>query len=1470
MRLFMYIAAVLVLASLALAAPAGNVNLTATYQEPVQTPTAQLWPGVTSGYLSFNTKQDASLQVTRGALGLSSGTYWYLLDAADANQNRAAYTFQVRTKGPFAITPLAPSTGGMSTTTRFEIGVRTSATATCDWTYTTPIGDGPRNAMQSSDGLTHFSTNFSDNRFIAGESVPVRVSCRSTQGQNASIILPVGWGTPTEPQLSLSITPTPVAAPGDTVTATITGNAMTNCTLNGATLSAPRKSNLGLKHVFSGLPAGGQGTAYTADCTDAYGNDLPQLEGVVTHNYATGSLQVVLTQPPDGITRSLAPVIGVSTNMPATCQQNFGTPNALGPLAGEREHQRAVTLTEGSHSGSFSCTTTDGVKGVLTTTITTDTTPPDVKIAQPPEVCGKDVLVDVHGTDASGVSGVIISANGQEVYRGWPSGDAHLFRQADLGVKAGDAVTVQGVDEAGNIGGKNSVAAVQSTNQNCDVQGITQQLQLVNPQDGNAQGTDWTLAVQSEVPSTCSWRVLPKSTFTDFSSVSPDKTLFTESGFPSTAGIVQGSSSTVEVKCTDAAGQDTIQQFPIAWNLSKPTITAKASPNPVKSIDTQMSTVSVTSDQQVRCDYDEGPFTDYNTTHAFPVAMPYGTGSRVVNVSCINRNGKESNRSVTITEDYPSALSIVVTTPRFIGTPQVPLTVRTSMLADCTATGAGKTAKLSTLDGVSHTGTLQLPDGTTNVTYTCTERDKSAHQTSVQQPVTVDTTGPSVVLKMPAYTCGFNQLLVAGTVTDNSGVSSVNISLLGKTYTTTSLPYTIKNLNLTENKTYTVSVTATDKAGNTAPASTAQVMGKNASDGACDTTPPVVRLNQKAGNDGVRVWLNCTDNVACADAYAMGVGAPDGACTLTDEKFSENYSVLLTNTSKVCWHVEDVNGQVTEGHKVVDVQQYPATCTDGIKDANETGLDCGGPCAPCDSGNLTCKTSADCGVGGICSSGTCYQAQVTSCTADADCGAGSTCVQGECRVPVTGKPPVCTFPSDCSANATCGQNDTCYVQGASSCSTSSDCGAGEYCVFSQCSTVTPPISGCTNDSACPQGAICSQGTCWAPHVTSCAAATDCAAGGACMQGACYAASQASDTCVTGTDCVSGVCDSTTNTCTQSGCNNGIKDGQETAVDCGGPSCGACGAGKSCLVNSDCQSANCVQGVCQAPTCTDGIKNQDETDIDCGGTVCQPCSEGSACLQNSDCATDICSGTTCTNQTLQVDNPSQLGNGSSYNYQTSPTSGLSWFAIVLIVIGVLLMGSGGGYIYYERNRVHAPRRTTGPPVTGGRSTGGQSSTLTPITPKEDYATSKLREEARKRRRSTRVAGRKDLLSAFDEEKAESQAKTVKKPSKPAVKTAPEKPVKKAAIKDHTAPEKPVVKRKETPKEVFERLDSLGRDVLKKRFSVAKTPAAIRDLARSLMTEGRAKPHAVDAALADMHASGLMSEKDLNKLREDLEL
>jgi hypothetical protein len=122
--------------------------------------------------------------------------------------------------------------------------------------------------------------------------------------------------------------------------------------------------------------------------------------------------------------------------------------------------------------------------------------------------------------------------------------------------------------------------------------------------------------------------------------------------------------------------------------------------------------------------------------------------------------------------------------------------------------------------------------------------------------------------------------------------------------------------------------------------------------------------------------------------------------------------------------------------------------------------------------------------------------------------------------------------------------------------------------------------------------------------------------------------------VTGTGIVpvAGACQAQAATVPVPTCNDGVRNQTETDVDCGGTSgCFACQNGKTCLVNFDCQSSNCVSGVCQAalPSCSDGMQNQGETDIDCGGPNCPgACGIGQSCTINGDCHSNICMAGQC--------------------------------------------------------------------------------------------------------------------------------------------------------------------------------------------------------------------------------------------------
>jgi hypothetical protein len=115
-------------------------------------------------------------------------------------------------------------------------------------------------------------------------------------------------------------------------------------------------------------------------------------------------------------------------------------------------------------------------------------------------------------------------------------------------------------------------------------------------------------------------------------------------------------------------------------------------------------------------------------------------------------------------------------------------------------------------------------------------------------------------------------------------------------------------------------------------------------------------------------------------------------------------------------------------------------------------------------------------------------------------------------------------------------------------------------------------------------------------------------------------------CSSGAECASGVCNA--GACSVASCSDGLKDRTESDVDCGGmDGCPACEVGKLCASVADCNGGLCSSGRCQPPTCGDGLQNQDESDIDCGGS-CGPCATSQHCNDSDDCALSICSQGRC--------------------------------------------------------------------------------------------------------------------------------------------------------------------------------------------------------------------------------------------------
>ncbi len=275
-----------------------------------------------------------------------------------------------------------------------------------------------------------------------------------------------------------------------------------------------------------------------------------------------------------------------------------------------------------------------------------------------------------------------------------------------------------------------------------------------------------------------------------------------------------------------------------------------------------------------------------------------------------------------------------------------------------------------------------------------------------------------------------------------------------------------------------------------------------------------------------------------------------------------------------------------------------ASCENGVRDGDETSLDCGGSCPACADGD-NCSVPDDC-ASGVCQRGRCLvptcmdevrNGRETGRDCGADCGlcpggepctSNDQCLSGRCRG------GACTM-SDCEdGRMNGGETDV-------------DCGG-------------PTCPACAGGLACEDPEDCQSLIC---------------EGGMCTEAACNDGVQNQDE--TSVDCGGGFCpacrdglacnvdaDCEGRRCFDGGCvscMDGIMDAEETDVDCGGGLCDPCEDGAMCAIDRDCESDACNANVCES--CVDRVRNQDETDVDCGGS-CPGCADGLVCTTTADC------------------------------------------------------------------------------------------------------------------------------------------------------------------------------------------------------------------------------------------------------------
>lgn len=338
----------------------------------------------------------------------------------------------------------------------------------------------------------------------------------------------------------------------------------------------------------------------------------------------------------------------------------------------------------------------------------------------------------------------------------------------------------------------------------------------------------------------------------------------------------------------------------------------------------------------------------------------------------------------------------------------------------------------------------------------------------------------------------------------------------------------------------------------------------------------------------------CDGNGACVDCLVNTDCPATGTVCATPQCTGNVCGTDKAGLGTVC---SDNNGVVCDGNGTCVAQH----CTDNVKDADETDVDCGGSsCGKCIDGKL-CLAGTDCQskvCSGTCQVPTCTDGQRNGAETDVDCGGAACNGQGK----------------QCAVNKTCGGGADClsgYCQGGT-CQLKPDgmgCGGSGECANGNC------VAGICCNTAC-------NGTCQACTAAltgqpdgTCANMT---AGQAAPAGQCTAAPPCGNT---GNCAAGGVCEqeSAASSCAASVCANGQLTPARTCSGsgtCGAASSAACAGGFVCASATDCKTACASDADCQ--NASDYCANPGPT-----GTCEAKLSPGGLCGGNNQCASGVC-------------------------------------------------------------------------------------------------------------------------------------------------------------------------------------------------------------------------------------------------------
>ena len=332
-------------------------------------------------------------------------------------------------------------------------------------------------------------------------------------------------------------------------------------------------------------------------------------------------------------------------------------------------------------------------------------------------------------------------------------------------------------------------------------------------------------------------------------------TLDSNGEFSQTVTLDDGE-NTITLSATDAAGNENsvTQTTTVSLDTTPPTVTLEAPATSTESTVTVTGTVvdeSEVDSVSLSVDGEHSQDVTLDSNNEFETTLSLSEGENTISLSATDAYGNEATKTATTFVDS-TAPTVTLDAPANSDSTDVSVsgTVVDNLASDPSATISVNGEVVGTVelasDG-SFTTTVSLNEGENTIVLRAVDALGNDAQASATTTVELDSDAPVVTVNSPTET-STSEVSISGTVTDDSVVQSVELTVGGET---TTVPVASDgsydaSFTLADGQ-YTVTATATDEFGNTGSASTSVLV---------DTTAPTVSLTAPETSDSTDVTVS--------------------------------------------------------------------------------------------------------------------------------------------------------------------------------------------------------------------------------------------------------------------------------------------------------------------------------------------------------------------------------------------------------------------------------------------------------------------------------------------------------------------------------------------------------------------------------------------------------------------------------------